>query len=81
VPIAALCADDYTSVKLRGATGWWDQDGVIDLAVAGSAEGGDALARIWEGRAEARDAAARARPDAEASSAAWFDRVVDALDS
>lgn len=81
VPIAALSADDYTSVKLRGATGWWDQDGVIDLAVAASAEGGDALARIWEGRAEARDAAARARPDAEASSAAWFDRVVDALDS
>lgn len=81
VPIAALSADDYTSVKLRGATGWWDQDGVLDLAVAASAEGGDALALIWEGRAEARDAAARARPDAEASSAAWFDRVVDALDS
>lgn len=81
VPIAALSADDYTSVKLRGATGWWDQDGVIDLAVAASAERGDALARIWEGRAEARDAAALARPDAEASSAAWFDRVVDALDS
>lgn len=81
VPIAAVSADDYTSVKLRGATGWWDQDGVIDLAVAASAEGGDALARIWEGRAQARDAAAGARPDAEASSAAWFDRVVAALDS
>lgn len=79
VPIAALSADDYTAVKLRGATGWWDQDGVVDLAVAASPAGGEALVRVWDARAAARTAAAAARPVAEAASAAWFDRVVDAL--
>ena len=81
VPIAALAADDYTSVKLRGATGWWGQDGVLDLAVAASAEGGAALARVRERGGRARDAAERARPAAEAASSAWFDRVADALAS
>ena len=79
VPIAALSADDYTAVKLRGATGWWDQDGVVDLAIAASPAGGEALARVWDARAAARIAAEAARPAAEAASAAWFDRVVDAL--
>lgn len=79
VPIAALSADDYTAVKLRGATGWWGQDGVVDLAVAASPAGGETLVRVWDARAAARTAAASARSAAEAASAAWFDRVVDSL--
>lgn len=81
VPVAALSADDYTAVKLRGATGWWAQDGVLDLAVAASPPGGDALLAVWERRAAARTAAERALPAAEAAAAAWFDRVADALAS
>jgi len=78
-PIAALSADDYTGVKLRGATGWWDQQGVVDLATATGSDGADALGRVWETREQAHADAARLRPAAEAASAAWFDRVVDAL--
>ena len=79
VPVAALSADDYTAVKLRGATGWWDQHGVIDLAAAVSPSGADALGGVWDTRAQAQADAARLRPAAEAASAAWFDRVVEAL--
>ncbi|GAA1058639.1 polysaccharide pyruvyl transferase family protein [Agromyces bracchium] len=79
VPVAALSADDYTAVKLRGATGWWDQDGVIPLGLAASDEGGDALGRIWDRRASTRSAALALRERAMEESAAWFDRVASAL--
>jgi len=79
VPIAALAADDYTAVKLRGATGWWDQRGVLDLADAASADGGTALARVWDGREAARAGAARLRTGAERAASACFDRISAAL--
>ena len=79
VPIAALAADDYTAVKLRGATGWWEQRGVLDLAEAASPVGGTALARVWEGARDARAAAARLRGGAERAASAWFDRIARAL--
>lgn len=79
VPIAALSADDYTAVKLRGATGWWDQDGVVELATAVSPLGGDALERVWDARTATRADADRLRPDARAASSAWYDRVAEAL--
>jgi polysaccharide pyruvyl transferase WcaK-like protein len=80
VPIAALAADDYTAVKLRGATGWWDQRGVLDLADAASpGDGGTRLVRAWDDRQAAREAAARLRGEAERAASAWFDRVAGAL--
>ena len=79
VPIAALAADDYTAVKLRGATGWWEQDGVIELATAASPAGADALQGVWDARESARSRARDLLPEAQAASSAWFDRVVDAL--
>ena len=80
VPIAALAADDYTRVKLRGATGWWDQRSVIDLADAAStAAGASALTRVWEGRLGTRAAAARLRGGAERAASDWFDRIRAAL--
>jgi hypothetical protein len=79
VPIAALSADDYTAVKLRGATGWWDQHGVVDLAAAVSPAGGDALGEVWQTREATRADAAQLRPGAEAAASAWFDRVAEAL--
>lgn len=66
VPIAALAADDYTAVKLRGTTGWWEQRGVLDLAEAASPVGGTALTRLWEGRRDAREAATRRRAELSA---------------
>jgi len=79
VPVAALSADGYTEVKLRGVTGWWEQDGVIPLGVAASRDGGDALGRVWDRRATTRAAADRVRAQAMEDFAAWFDRVADAL--
>lgn len=80
VPIAALAADDYTAVKLRGATGWWDQRGVLDLADAASpGDGGTRLACVWDDRHAAREAAARLRGEAERAASAWFDRIAAAL--
>lgn len=79
VPTAALAADDYTAVKLRGATGWWEQRGVLDLAEAASPVGGSVLARAWDGRREDRAAAARLRGGAELAASAWFDRIARAL--
>ncbi|WP_353816747.1 polysaccharide pyruvyl transferase family protein [Agromyces sp. SYSU T00266] len=75
VPVAALSADDYTAVKLRGATGWWGQDGVIPLGLAASGEGDDALGRVWERRATTRTTALALRDRAMEESASWFDRV------
>ncbi|GAA1057660.1 hypothetical protein GCM10017608_00620 [Agromyces luteolus] len=79
VPVAALSADDYTEVKLRGATGWWEQDGVIPLAEAASDAGAEALGRVWDRRGATRAAADRLRPGAAADSERWFDRVAAAL--
>ncbi|BDZ54477.1 polysaccharide pyruvyl transferase family protein [Agromyces marinus] len=75
VPIAALPVDSYTGVKLRGATGWWAQDGVIDLATAWTPAGGDALARVWASRETVRASADRDRRAARAAMSAWFNRV------
>ncbi|WP_438856103.1 polysaccharide pyruvyl transferase family protein [Agromyces sp. M3QZ16-3] len=80
VPVAALSADDYTAVKLRGATGWWDQDGVIPLGVAASDEGGEEIGRVWDRRASTRSSARALRAPARAASAGWFDRVARALE-
>ena len=79
VPTAGLAADDYTTVKLRGTTGWWEQRSVLDLAEAASPVGGTALARVWEGRRDARAAATRLRGGAEHATSAWFDRIAGAL--
>ena len=79
VPTAALAADDYTAVKLGGATGWWGQRGVLDLADASSPVGGTLLARAWDGRQDDRAAAARLRGGAELAASAWFDRIARAL--
>ncbi|WP_400999981.1 polysaccharide pyruvyl transferase family protein [Agromyces sp. GXQ0307] len=79
VPVAALSADDYTAVKLRGATGWWGQDGVIPLGLAASDRGGDALGDVWDRRATTRRTASALRSRAMAESDGWFDRVARAL--
>ena len=80
VPTAGLAADDYTAVKLRGATSWWGQLNVLDLADAASPVGGVALARVWDVRRDARAAASRLRGGAERATSVWFDRIAGALD-
>ncbi|GAA2029928.1 hypothetical protein GCM10009819_12040 [Agromyces tropicus] len=80
VPVAGLAADDYTEVKLHGATGWWGQDGVVPLGAVARGADGDALGRAWDRRADARRAAEERHEQARAGSEAWFDRVAGALE-
>lgn len=79
VPIAALTADEYTSVKLRGVTGWWDQRGVIDLEDAASSIGGEGLMRVWRTASSTRADAADRRPAIAREMSAWFDRVAETV--
>ncbi|RXZ41636.1 polysaccharide pyruvyl transferase family protein [Agromyces binzhouensis] len=75
VPVAALSTDEYTDVKLRGATGWWGQDAVMALGAVSSGSGGAALGRVWDRRARTRAAARALHAEARAESEGWFDRV------
>ncbi|MRX43099.1 polysaccharide pyruvyl transferase family protein [Agromyces kandeliae] len=75
VPVAAVSADEYTDVKLRGATGWWGQRDVMSLGAVSAAAGGAALARVWDRRAQARAAALALHARARAESEEWFDRA------
>ncbi|WP_375385141.1 polysaccharide pyruvyl transferase family protein [uncultured Microbacterium sp.] len=79
IPVAALVADDYTGVKLRGATGWWDQQGTMTLEHVAGALGAASLVEIWESRHRVAERTAQLRPDARADHAAWWDRVVTEL--
>ena len=79
VPILALTADAYTTVKLTGALGAWGQDGVHDLDIATSDALSEALSRIASTSAATRKTAGQAFPAAYARAAAWWDRVVAAI--
>ncbi|WP_170285741.1 polysaccharide pyruvyl transferase family protein [Microbacterium rhizomatis] len=76
VPVAALVADDYTGVKLRGATGWWDQHGTMPLAHAAGAGGAASLIEVWESAPRVAERTAELLPSARAAHAEWWDRVV-----
>jgi len=80
VPILALTADTYTTVKLTGALGAWGQDGVQDMdMVTSDAALSDALGRVASTSAVTRETAREALPAARAGAAAWWDRVVAAI--
>ncbi|MET0589689.1 MAG: polysaccharide pyruvyl transferase family protein [Naasia sp.] len=81
VPTLGVCVDDYTRVKLTGALGNFDQDGVVSLddVLDGSATG--VAHSLWESRDNVRirgcDASARQRVLADA----WWDELHEALTS
>ena len=75
VPILALTADDYTTVKLTGALEAWGQAQVHDLDLAASPRLGPALRRAASTATAARLAAGNALPAARAAAAVWWDRV------
>jgi hypothetical protein len=78
VPILALTADAYTTVKLTGALGGWGQTQVHDLDLAASDGLGPALRRAAYTATAARLAADQALPAARTAAALWWDRVADA---
>ncbi|MFE1645988.1 polysaccharide pyruvyl transferase family protein [Microbacterium sp. P01] len=82
VPVAALTVDDYTAVKLGGATAWWGREhGVIPLADVARASGGAALRAVWARRDAAQAESALLRPDLRRDASSWWDRIAEALGS
>ncbi|MFI8593112.1 polysaccharide pyruvyl transferase family protein [Microbacterium sp. NPDC078428] len=78
VPVVALTADDYTTVKLTGALAPWGQHRVVDLDAAASGSLSRPLRAADASRAETRRTAEARRPAARDAAVAWWDRVAAA---
>lgn len=81
VPVLALTADAYTTVKLNGALRPWGQSEVHDLDIVTSGGLSAAVRHAASTSAAAQQAAHEALPAARAGAAAWWDRVVAAVSS
>lgn len=75
VPVAALVADAYTDVKLRGVLAHWGQSAVVDLDTLVSGDVAGYLVALTRARDRTRDSTAVVRPARRASAAAWWDEV------
>ncbi|CAN5316633.1 hypothetical protein BH11ACT2_BH11ACT2_12860 [soil metagenome] len=71
VPTIGIAVDDYTTVKLTGALGNFNQSSVLDAADLISGEGRALLARVWRNR----DAIRAGVPHRQYESAQWWSSV------
>lgn len=78
-PVVGVPVDEYTTVKLRGATEGFGQRSILPLTEVLAGRGRAVVAEAWADRAATRERGRRLAEAARERSAAWWDRVVAAL--
>ena len=79
VPTVGIPVDDYTTTKLTGALGNFGQHALVsaEQLVAGAAPA--VASAVWDDREGIRERGIAVAADSRVASAAWWDRVAEAL--
>jgi len=79
VPTVGIPVDDYTTTKLTGALGNFGQNALVsaEQLVAGAAPA--VASAVWDDREGIRERGIAIAADSRVASAAWWDRVAEAL--
>jgi polysaccharide pyruvyl transferase WcaK-like protein len=79
VPSIGISVDDYTGVKLRGALTAFGQAGPLTVEALLAHKGAAAVRQAWGTRDEIRERGLTIATERRGATAAWWDRVAEAI--